>query len=113
MREPLRDSERLKHIQTAINNLVDNSTKYSLEELLIDPIAYYGFVKLVEIIGEATYKLTKEYRADHPEVPWDVMEKMRHILVHDYYSINPEQLWDTVKIDIPDIKPLIDSLIDE
>lgn len=113
MREPLRDSERLKHIQAAINNLVNNSSKYSLEELLADPIAYYGFVKLVEIIGEATYKLTKEYRADHPEVPWDVMEKMRHILVHDYYSINPEQLWDTVRIDIPEIKPLIDSLIDE
>lgn len=113
MREQLRDSERLKHIQTAINNLVNNSSKYSLEELLADPITYYGFVKLVEIIGEATYKLTKEFRADHPEVPWDVMEKMRHILVHDYYSINPEQLWDTVKIDIPEIKPLIDSLIDE
>lgn len=111
MREPLRDIERLKHIQDAVNQLIDHSSQYTMETLVSNPIAYFGFVKLVEIIGEATYKLTKEFREQNPEIPWSVMEKMRHILVHDYYQISPEQVWKTVIEDIPELKPLIDDLV--
>ena len=39
-------------------------------------------------MGEAVYKLTKEFKESHTETPWRMIEKMRHILVHDYYQIN-------------------------
>lgn len=111
MREPLRDIERLRHIQDAIDKLLSNKEQYSYEQVLENSVAYYGFVKLVEIIGEATYKLTKEYKSTHPAVPWSMMERMRHILVHDYYNISPQHLWDTIQYDIPDLKPMIDALV--
>ena len=57
---------------------------------------YYGFVKHVEIIGEAVYMLSKEFREAHPEVEWEAIEGMRHVLVHGYYQIEPDQLWDTI-----------------
>lgn len=41
-----------------------------------------------KIVGEAVYKLTKEFKESHTETPWRMIEKMRHILVHDYYQIN-------------------------
>lgn len=113
MREPLRDIERLHHIQDAVNKLLDNKDQYSLDILLKSPVLYYGFVKLVEIIGEAAYKITKEYKSDHPEVPWSMMEKMRHILVHDYYNISPEHLWDTIQYDIPELKLIVDRLVND
>lgn len=111
MREVLRDEERLKHIQSAVDQLINSSTRYTIDQLKSEPITFFGFVKMVEIIGEATYKLTKEYRGAHPEVPWAVMEKMRHVLVHDYYQISIEQLWSTIIEDIPTLKPLIDKLV--
>lgn len=57
--------------------------------------------------------LTKDFRASHNEVEWDVIEGMRHILVHGYYQIKPEQLWETIEKDIPKLKPSIEKYLAE
>ena len=67
----------------------------------------------MEIIGEAVYKLTLQFREEHPEVNWDDIEGMRHVLVHGYYKIRPNQLWETVQNDIPELKPKIEALLDK
>ena len=112
MREIIRDKERLLHIQNAINVLMERKDTHTLDEVVSDPIIFYGFVKHIEIIGEAVYMLTKEYREAHDEVNWDDIERMRHVLVHGYYKIRPDQLWETVQTDIPELKPIIDRLIE-
>lgn len=78
-----------------------------------DPIIYYGFVKHVEIIGEAVFMLSREFKEAHQEVEWDAIEGMRHVLVHGYYQIDPNQLWETIDKDIPLLKRQIVSLIGE
>lgn len=113
MREKIRDRERLQHILDTCNVLIENKDKCSHEEIENDPIRYFGFVKHVEIIGEATYKLTKEFRESHPEIEWDLIEGMRHILVHGYYQIRPQQLWKTIDNDIVALKPYIERYLDE
>jgi len=113
MREHLRDRERLEHILAAINVLLDNKGRHTLEEVTSDPIVFYGYVKQVEIIGEAVYKLTLEFRKEHPEVNWRDIERMRHVLVHGYYKILPDQLWETVQTDIPALKPQIEALLEQ
>lgn len=72
---------------------------------------FFGFVKCVEIIGEAVYKLTKEFKNAHPEIEWEFIEGMRHVLVHGYYTIKPEQVWKTVEDDAPALRPQIEHLI--
>lgn len=84
-----------------------------MQELTEDSILFYGFVKHVEIIGEAVYMLTKEFKNAHPEVEWDIIEGMRHVLVHGYYKIRPEQLWETIESDIPELKPYIEKYLQE
>ncbi|MBO5612874.1 MAG: DUF86 domain-containing protein [Prevotella sp.] len=111
MREAVKDNVRLQHILDACDMLIQSREQDSLEELRNNPVKFYGYVKLVEIIGEATYKLTKEFRESHPEIPWDMMEGMRHVLVHDYYRISPEKLWDTICEDIPTLKPMVERFI--
>lgn len=81
------------------------------EEIKDDPIIFYGFVKQVEIIGEAVYMLTRDFRDNHPEVAWSSIEGMRHVLVHGYYQIKPRQLWNVVENDIPRLKALIESYL--
>ena len=113
MREEVRDIERLRHILEAANVLINYKDHHTLEDAQSDPIVYYGLVKHVEIIGEAVYKLTLEYRTNHPEVNWDDVERMRHVLVHGYYKIRPHQLWETIITDVPALKPIIERLIAE
>ena len=113
MREEVRDIERLKHILEAANVLINYKDHHTLEEAQSDPIIYFGLVKHVEIIGEAVYKLTLEYRTKHPEVNWDDIERMRHVLVHGYYKIRPHQLWETLETDIPQLNPQIETLIQQ
>lgn len=113
MREKIRDKGRLEHILSSINIIIDNKGRYAYDQVVNDPILFYGFVKHVEIIGEAVYMLSKEFRSSHPEVEWDVIEGMRHVLVHGYYKIRPQQLWNTVEVDIPQLKPYIEKCLDE
>lgn len=111
MREEIRNLERLEHILEAINVLINYKESHSLEDAQADPVVYFGLVKHVEIIGEAVYKLTLDYRARHTEVNWGDIERMRHVLVHGYYKIRPHQLWQTIVEDIPNLKPIIERLI--
>ena len=113
MREEVREIERLQHILEAADVLVDYVKHHTLEEAQSDPVVYFGLVKHVEIIGEAVYKLTLQYRASHSEVNWEDIERMRHVLVHGYYKIRPRQLWETIAVDIPQLKPIIERLIKE
>ena len=113
MREKIKDKGRLEHILNSIDVLLSNQGKYEYADVEKDSIIFFGFVKHVEIIGEAVYMLTKEFRDTHPEVDWDVIEGMRHVLVHGYYKIRPKQLWNTIENYIPRLKPYIESYIRE
>ncbi len=90
MREPVRDRERLEHILEAIDRVLGFAEGKTKEELETDRMNFYGIVKNIEIIGEAAYKLTKAFRKEHAETPWDDIIKMRHILIHDYFQIDEE-----------------------
>ena len=111
MRETIKDKGRLEHILNSIDILLSNKDKYEFADVEKDSIVFFGFVKHVEIIGEAVYMLTTEFRASHPEVDWDVIEGMRHVLGHGYYKIRPKQLWKTILNDIPKLRPSIESYL--
>ena len=113
MRERIRDKERLEHMLGAMQIISNGMQTYSIEQIKNEPIVYYGFVKQVEIIGEAAYMLTKEFRGGHTEVPWNKIEGMRHVLVHGYYAINPQQLLRVITDDLPILRPQIERYIAE
>ena len=107
MREKIRDKERLKHILDTINILLDNRQNDVLLQLKDNPIVFHGFVKNVEIIGEAAYMLSKEFKSSHDDVNWRGIEGMRHVLVHGYYRIEPSRLWKVVENEISELEPTI------
>lgn len=113
MREIYRDPQRLYHIQEAIQDLIDSTKDLDLDTLPEKDLRYFGIVKLLEIIGEASYKLTKEFRDSHPSTPWDLMIRMRHILVHGYYQVDQSFVMNTVKDNIIPLKHQIDLYLSE
>lgn len=95
----------------AIGKIEEYTNGVTFDQLTADSMRMHATIYNIQIIGEATYKLTKEFKVAHPEVPWTLMEKMRHVLVHDYYRILPEALWDVVTSDIPTLKPMIGNIL--
>ena len=111
MREPKRDQGRLLDIVQAANHIISFTDGYSLEELLVDKLRYFAVVKNVEIIGEASYMLSPEFKNAHNEIPWTDIICMRHVLVHGYAEILPELLWQTALEDVPRLKAQIEALL--
>ncbi len=97
----------------AANILKEETPMHSLESIQKDRILFFGLAKLVEIIGEAAYKLTKEFKNSHPELPWDAIVGMRHVMVHDYYTMSPQKIWATIVSDIPDMIPILEKYLQE
>lgn len=113
MRDLVRDRDRLSHILEAIDRILEYTNDKSKEQLKVESLTFYGIVKNIEIIGEASYKLTKAFRSKHPETPWEVISKMRHVLVHDYYQIDIDQIWKVVQTELILLKRQIKSYIEE
>lgn len=113
MREKLKDIDRLRHILEQIDALMQVVPNLTFEELGEDKVRYYGIVKMTEIIGEASYQLTEEFVNSHTEVPWKVIRGMRHYLVHEYYQVSKEGLWDTLTNDLPELRPYIVKYVEE
>lgn len=113
MRESVRNIDRLRHILEQIDALTEVVPTLTFDTLDTDKVRYYGIVKMTEIIGEAAYKLTDDFIDAHPEVPWKVIRGMRHYLVHEYYQVSKEGLWDTIVNDLPELRPFIIKYIQE
>lgn len=113
MREAIRDIDRLRHILEQIDGLQALMSELSFDNLDKDKVRYYGIVKMTEIIGEAAYKLTDDFVKSHPDVPWAVIRGMRHYLVHEYYQVSKESLWDTLTNDLPELRPFVVQYINE
>lgn len=62
------------------------------------------------IIGEAATKLPKELHNQYPDVPWEKMIGMRNFVVHEYFGISNEVLWNTVKKEFPELKKLLKKI---
>ena len=113
MREPVRDSARLEHMVDAISRIFDFVDGKTKDEIQNDSILYYAVVKNIEIIGEAAYMLTPEFKDAHPATPWRIIVGMRHFLVHGYSEVDSEEVWNVVDKDLKPLKEQLESYIKE
>ena len=97
----------------AIAKIEEYTQGVTYEQFVADVMRMHATIYNIQIIGEAAYKLSKEFKSKHNTIPWALMEKMRHVLVHDYYTIMPAAVWDVVTEDIPTLKPQIQLLFEK
>ena len=113
MREKPKDGSRLLHIIEAIDNIVEFTQNVDFDSYKGNKILRFAVIKNLEIIGEAAYLLTKEFRSAHPEIEWTVIIGMRHVLVHGYYQVRDEIVWATIKQELLPLKEQVENILKE
>ena len=111
MREPHKDPKRLADILEAIDNIFQYVGNDDMEAFVADHMRYHAVVYNIMIIGEAANMLTKDFRDEHPEVPWRDIIDMRNVLVHGYYVASPRFVWETYTKDLVYLKERVDAYI--
>ena len=84
----------------AIERLEIHAGALTKEELVSDVMRYYGIVKNIEIIGEAARMLSNEFKNSHTEIPWRAISNMRNFLVHEYFNVDSNTVWEVIHSDI-------------
>ena len=111
MRERARDRGRLQDMLEYAQNAMQFAEGVSYEEFLTDRMRYFAIMKNIEIIGEAANMLTNDFRNLHPELPWNQIIGMRHVLVHGYAQISDLKLWRTVTNDLPPLYQFVSQCL--
>ncbi len=78
---------------------------------MVDDLTQNAVMHQIQIIGEAARKVTPQYQQEHPAIPWKEIIGMRNRMVHEYFRIIPERVWDVVEQNIPELIQLIEPLV--
>jgi uncharacterized protein with HEPN domain len=112
MREKPKDNDRLLHMLEAIDNIFEFVNGKSFEVYKKDKILRFAIIKNLEIIGEAAYLLTRDFKNKHGTIDWADIIGMRHILVHGYYQIKDEIIWATIETELEPLKARLQKLLE-
>ena len=103
----------LRDILAAFRNAREFVEGRSYVQFIADKKTVSAVLRELEIAGEATKHLPASIRRKHPEIPWSDMAGMRDKLIHFYFGVDLEIVWQTVKVRIPELEPLIADVLSD
>jgi len=101
----------LLHIRDAIQHIVEYTTP-GKESFFADRKTQDAVVRNLEIIGEATKRVSSSLKATHPDISWKPIAGMRDKLIHDYFGINLQLVWHVVERDLPTLQSRVTRLLE-
>lgn len=105
--------EYLRHMLAEADYIVEQSANLSRDGFLADETLTRAFVRSIEIIGEATKHVGDDFRRQHPELEWRAMAGMRDRLIHGYFGVDYELVWDVAVNKIPEFRRQLEELLVE
>ena len=96
--------EALESIQSFVEGM-------GFEDFKQDNKTSSAVIRKFEVIGEAAKRVPESIKQKYPSVPWKEMAGMRDKLIHFYFGVNYDLLWQTIKNRIPEIKPVISQIL--
>jgi len=105
------DLIRMRHMLDAAQEALFFALNKTRKDLDVDRMLTLSLVKSIEIIGEAAARVTTETRNLYPEIPWSSIVAMRNRLIHAYFDIDCDRVWDTITDDLPPLIATLEGII--
>ena len=106
------DLVRVRHMLDAAREAREFARGRQRSDLDEDRQLVLATVKSIEIVGEAAARVSDETQAAHPTIPWAAAVGMRNRLVHAYFDIDHDRVWDTIADDLPPLIAQLSALVD-
>ena len=100
----------IEHVLLCIGKIQEYTKNLTVQEFTNNELIQDAVIRNIEIIGEATKKISKDLKSQYREIPWKEMSGMRDKLIHDYFGVDVDVVWKTVNEDIPYLKSLIENI---
>jgi uncharacterized protein with HEPN domain len=113
MRGNLGDSARINHILDAIVEIETYISGASFEDFSDNSMMVYACIKQLEIIGEAVNHLSISITSEYQDIEWKQIVGLRNVLVHEYFGVDVNVVWDVIHYDLPHFKTSILTIKDE
>lgn len=108
---PEKDLTYLKHILDCINDIELFVEGYTMETFLSDKKTFNSSIRMFEIIGEASKRLSPAFISEHSQIPWKEMKGLRDVLIHDYEGVDLQAVWKIIQHNIPQLKKEIEQIL--
>jgi uncharacterized protein with HEPN domain len=105
------DASRLQHILDAAQRAVHHTNNRKRPDLDTDELLGLALIRLLEIIGEAAWGISNSLRNKYPDIAWRQMSNMRNRLIHGYFDVNNDLVWETVTKELPPLIAQIKAVI--
>jgi uncharacterized protein with HEPN domain len=102
----------LKHILDEVDFILKASDKKVSEDVINDAVLSRAIIRSLEIVGEASKKLNDEFKVKYPSVEWRKLAGTRDKLIHDYFGVDYEIVWDIIENKLPQLRSSIIEIID-
>jgi uncharacterized protein with HEPN domain len=104
MLDRLGDKVRLQHILEAIEEIEAYIQDTSQEDFVKNSMMFNATLRQLEIIGEASNRLSNDVVNKTPDIPWARIIGLRNLVIHEYFGIDDFTIWNVIKINLPDLK---------
>ena len=103
----------LKHILDEINFLLKETKGLAYEDFASNELLKRGCTRSIEVIGEAVKNISNELKEKHKDIDWKKITGMRDKVIHYYFGVNWNIVWDVIQKRIPELKPKIEKIVEE
>jgi uncharacterized protein with HEPN domain len=108
-----RDRAYLQDILEAISDIEKFAKDTTEKEFYKNKEKQYAVIRALEIIGEASKNISKELKAKYQETPWRDISGMRDKLIHGYFGVKMELVWETIQVKLPELKTQLFNILRE
>lgn len=109
----LDDLSRLGHMLDSAKEALSFIQSKTREDLHNERQLLLALVRCIEVIGEAASKVSPEFQNRHKDLPWKAMVGMRNRLIHGYFDIDADRVWDTVNNELPPLTEKLETILPE